>query len=65
MPDESPVTVTFTLSQAEALALAQLAKRIGWSEWRALSVDDGEAYAMRAATDRLAAGLAAAGFAPR
>jgi predicted signal transduction protein with EAL and GGDEF domain len=65
MTDQSPVTVTVTLTEAEALALAQLAKRIGWSEWRALSVDDDEAYAMRAGTDRLASGLAAAGFAPR
>lgn len=65
MSEESAVTVTVTLTEAEAWALAQLVKRIGWSEWRGISADDAEAYLMRDATDRLAVGLREAGYAPR
>lgn len=65
MIDERTVTVTLQLSEAEAWALAQLAKRLGWSDWRSNAVDDAEAYEMRAATDRLAAGLREAGYSPR
>jgi hypothetical protein len=65
MSEERTVTVTVTLSQDEAWALAQLAKRLGWSDWRSNAVDDAEAYQMRDATDRLAAGLREAGYSPR
>jgi hypothetical protein len=53
------------LGEDEAFALAQLVKRIGWTEMRALSVDEQETYAMRAAVTKLQRALAAAGFAPR
>lgn len=53
------------LDDAQALALAQLVKRIGWSELRALSVSEGEAYTMRDAVHQLSEALAAGGYAPR
>jgi hypothetical protein len=53
------------LNEGEALALAQLCKRITFSDLRSCSVDDGEAYAMRDAVDKLQAALRTAGYAPR
>jgi len=53
------------LTDEEALALAQLVKRIGWSELRDNAVDDEEAYTMRSAVAKLQSVLAGAGYAPR
>ena len=53
------------LSDPEAWALAQLLKRIGWSQWRALAVDDDEADAMRSACEQVSQALAERGYAPR
>lgn len=61
----SLVAVRLELSDAEAWALAQLVKRIGWSDCRALAVDEAEVRLMIKATDRVRAALAAAGYAPR
>jgi hypothetical protein len=57
--------IDMLVSDAEARALAQFVKRIGWSEIRALSVDETEAYVMRAAIGKLQMALADHGFAPR
>ena len=43
------VEVWMELEPAQALALAQFVKRVGWSEIRQNAVDDDEAYAMREA----------------
>ena len=59
------VTLSVSLTEVEALALAQLMKRIGLHEWRNNSVDEDEAREMRDACERLRASLADAGFAPR
>ena len=59
------VTVTLELTPQEALALSQFVKRVGWSEFRQNAVDDDEAYVIRDAVDRVAAGLAQVGYAPR
>ena len=59
------VSVSVILTGAEALALAQLMKRIGWHEWRNNSIDEDEAYEMRDACSHMAEGLARVGFAPR
>lgn len=59
------VTVMIELTPQEALALAQFVKRVGWSEFRQNAVDDDEAYVIRDAVDRVAAGLAHVGYAPR
>ena len=53
------------LSNAEGFALAELCKRIAFSTVREIAVDDAEAYAMIAATDRLRACLATNGWAVR
>lgn len=59
------VDVSMALEPAQALALAQFVKRVGWSEIRGNAVDDDEACAMRDALEILARALAEAGYAPR
>lgn len=53
------------MTEAEALALAQLCKRITFSDIRSCAVDDNEAYVIRDAVDKLQGALKAAGYAPR
>ena len=62
---DADVKVEFELTDAQALALAQFVKRVGWSEIRGNAVDDDEAYTMRDALGELAKALAEAGYAPR
>jgi hypothetical protein len=59
------VTVTTELPPAEAMALAQLVKRLSWSEMRACAVDDDETYLIKAAVHKLQKSLAEAGYSPR
>lgn len=59
------VTVTAVMSDLQAMALAQLVKRLGWVEIRQNAVDDLEAYEMRDAVFRLQKALADCGYAPR
>jgi hypothetical protein len=53
------------MSTDEAYALAQLCKRITFSDLRSCSVDNDEAYVMRDAVHKLQAALRSAGYAPR
>jgi hypothetical protein len=53
------------LSDAEALALAQLLKRITWTDMRGCAVDDAEASLMRGAVEKIQDALAGAHYAPR
>ena len=53
------------LSPAEAWALAQFVKRVGWDAMRGNAVDDAEADQIRSAIDKLQQALAGAGVAPR
>jgi dissimilatory sulfite reductase (desulfoviridin) alpha/beta subunit len=59
------VEVVLRLGEDDAWALAQFVKRIGWSEFRALAVDDEEAHRIRSGVDALQRALAEAGVAPR
>ena len=59
------VEVWMELEPAQALALAQFVKRVGWSEIRQNAIDDDEAYAMREALVLLAKALGESGYAPR
>jgi hypothetical protein len=59
------VVVTLDLPPLQAQALAQLVKRIGWTELRQNAQDDEEAYDMRNAVQELQNALALAGYAPR
>jgi hypothetical protein len=61
----SHVTLDLTLPTQEAWALAELVKRAGYSDYRALAADADEAHAMQDAAERLRAALADAGYAPR
>ncbi|KHS10390.1 hypothetical protein BMD22_28310 [Burkholderia multivorans] len=53
------------MSATEAMALAQLCKRITFSDMRSCAVDDNEAYVIRDAVEKLQGVLKAAGYAPR
>ena len=62
---EELVTVVIELDAEQAWALAQFVKRIGWADCRSLAEDEEQTRLMIAATERVRAALAAAGFAPR
>ncbi|KAA1181268.1 DUF7706 family protein [Photorhabdus heterorhabditis] len=53
------------LTHIEALALAQLVKRLCWAEIRACAVNDEEAYQIKDAIAELQSALAYRGYAPR
>lgn len=53
------------LTDAQAWALAELCKRITWSDCRSNAVSDQEAYLMIDATAKLGTALARAGYSPR
>jgi hypothetical protein len=60
--------IPLELPDDEAMALAQLTKRIGYDDWERLSDrhDGGaECHAMLASIDKLRRALCEAGFAPR
>lgn len=59
------ITIQLTLSDAEAWAIAQLCKRITWSDLRSNAVNDGEAYHMMDAINKLQRAMAETGYAPR
>ncbi len=59
------IDVSVRLPCAEALALAQFVKRVGFSEIRDCAANDNEAYEIRSALSKVREGLADAGFAPR
>jgi hypothetical protein len=55
------VHITFELDTAQAYALAELCKRLGWTDVRSNAVGDAEARYMIAATEHLRIALAHAG----
>lgn len=55
------VTIDLTLAEAQAYALAQLTKRIGWADARQLAVDDTEARLMLHAAELVRIALGKAG----
>jgi thiazole synthase ThiGH ThiG subunit len=63
--DEATAEGYAEMSEAEAVALAQLCKRITFTDLRSCSVDNDEAYVMRDAVEKLQAALRSAGYAPR
>lgn len=62
---EQLAEVQIALKPAQALALAQFVKRVGWSEIRQNAVDDAEADLMVEAINKLMQALAEVGYAPR
>lgn len=61
----SKALVKVELSADQAEALAQFCKRVSFSDLKALSSGESEAYEMLDAIDRLRASLAEAGYNPR
>jgi hypothetical protein len=59
------IVVTFEVSENEAMALAQFAKRVCWSEFRMNAESNEQADLIRDGIDKLQKGLAESGFAPR
>ena len=60
-----PVQINLEIDSEQAWALAQLVKRLGWSEVRSNAVNDNEAHTMRDALGELAKALSEVGFFPR
>ena len=58
-------SATASFTEAEAWALAQFLKRLGWSEIRQCAVDEEEAHEARDAIEKLQKAMAEAGIAPR
>ena len=65
MQTDPAVTITVTLSDAQAWAFAEFLKRVGLSDFAALAVDQPEAHAMLSAGAAIRQELAHAGYAPR
>ena len=59
------ITISVEMSDTQALAFAQFLKRVGVDDYRALSSDQEEAYAMQAAGERVRLTLVESGYAPR
>lgn len=59
------VTLQAQLSDEQAWALAQLLKRLGYTDCRGLAQDDNEAWLMMVAAERVRQALAEVGYAPR
>jgi hypothetical protein len=59
------IRVELDLPDPEALALAQLVKRITWEAMRQCSANEDECYLIRAAVERLRQALGEVGYAPR
>lgn len=59
------VSVSFTASNAEAWALAELVKRILYDDLKRLSASEEELFAMSRAIHLLRMALGSAGYAPR
>ncbi|NNP68929.1 hypothetical protein [Acinetobacter sp. Ac_5812] len=53
------------IDEVQAKALAQLIKRIGWSDIRLNAADDGEAFQMTTAVTKLQDALARQGYTPQ
>ena len=62
---EHVITVQFQLSEQHAWAFAQLLKRLGFSDCRALAEDEPQVYLMLQAAEAVRRALAEAGVAPR
>ncbi len=65
MNRQDQVTITATLTDGQALALAQFLKRVGLDTYTGLAVDRDEAYVMLDAGELLRKALAEQGYAPR
>lgn len=59
------VQVQLQLPGEQAWALAQLLKRLGYTDCRGLAQDDDEAWLMMLAAERVRQALAEVGYAPR
>jgi hypothetical protein len=57
MSEHDQIELRASLTEPQAYALAELCKRIGWSDVRTLAVDDDEATLMIQVTDRVRAAL--------
>lgn len=57
--------IRLDLNSCQALALAQLVKRIKFTDLRANAIDDDEAYVMQEAVEQIRLALSENGFNPR
>lgn len=59
------ITITYTLTDAEALAPAQRVKRMGFTDYLQNAANQDEVRAMMAADEKLRQALEEKGYAPR
>lgn len=59
------INITAELSDSQAMALAQLIKRVTFSDLKSNALNEDEAYEMQAALAQIRVALADQGFAPR
>ncbi|MDT4623795.1 hypothetical protein RPF71_12815 [Escherichia coli] len=58
-------TLSLRLDENETKALAQLVKRLSWSDLRGCAVSDEEGWVMKSAIEKLQQALREEGYAPR
>ncbi|OJM44433.1 hypothetical protein BK294_22040 [Escherichia coli] len=58
-------TLSLQLDENETMALAQLVKRLSWSDLRGCAVSDEEAWVMKSTIEKLQQALREEGYAPR
>ncbi|MEI8574910.1 hypothetical protein U737_13230 [Methylomonas sp. LW13] len=63
--DSSEICLCVSLSEQEALDLAQFLKRTGFADYCSQAVDDEGAYRMRAVAEKVRRNLVAIGYDPR
>jgi hypothetical protein len=59
------ITIAVTLTESEAWQYAQFLKRVCFSHYRASAANDGEAYTMVYAGEKIREALREQGYAPR
>ncbi|MEM9814880.1 MAG: hypothetical protein AAF827_00490 [Cyanobacteria bacterium P01_D01_bin.6] len=59
------ITITLSLTDSEAISLAQFLKRCSYSDYRARATSDDDAYTMQDAAAKVRDALVTKGFNPR
>jgi hypothetical protein len=64
MNETTDVTISFKMTVSQAIAYAQLLKRMAFVDYRSNAANDGEAYEMLYAAEKIRDALTRQGFAP-
>ena len=64
MTEPRDITISFEMTVSQAIAYAQLLKRMAFVDYRSNAASDGEAYEMLYAAEKIRDALTRQGFAP-